>query len=178
MYWSHFQAALDWPDAEMWLEGAVQNGWSISQMRDSRGEAVGAAAELKPREEDVIQAEFDEDAGDGATSAMPESIHAALGTVRETSDKADDGTNADFDTVHAAADLAAETMDEIANEPAAAPFRPFENLAPLPPDLNEAFELFKLGILSHKVSGWQEVSRETVLAASKALKQLALAPAG
>ena len=33
LYWSHFQAALDWADAEMWLEGAVQNGWSVSSMR-------------------------------------------------------------------------------------------------------------------------------------------------
>src|SRR6478735_7734535 len=24
LFWSHFQAALDWNDAEMWLEGAVQ----------------------------------------------------------------------------------------------------------------------------------------------------------
>ena len=28
LYWSHYQAALDWDDAEMWLEGAVQNRWS------------------------------------------------------------------------------------------------------------------------------------------------------
>src|SRR4051812_31545091 len=27
LFWSHFQAALDWEDAEMWLEGAVQSGW-------------------------------------------------------------------------------------------------------------------------------------------------------
>ena len=30
LYWSHFQAALDWNDAEMWLEGALSNGWSVS----------------------------------------------------------------------------------------------------------------------------------------------------
>ena len=36
LYWSHFQAALDWNDAEMWLEGAVQNNWSVAQMRSSR----------------------------------------------------------------------------------------------------------------------------------------------
>ena len=33
LFWSHFQAAIEWDDAEMWLEGAVQNGWSVSQMR-------------------------------------------------------------------------------------------------------------------------------------------------
>ena len=42
LYWSHFQAALDWDDAEMWLEGAVQNGWSIAQMQNERARTLGA----------------------------------------------------------------------------------------------------------------------------------------
>ena len=54
LYWSHFQAALDWNDAEMWLEGAVQNDWSISEMRRTRWETLGGAAELQPREEDIV----------------------------------------------------------------------------------------------------------------------------
>ena len=29
LYWSHFQAALDWDDAEMWLEGAIQDRKSV-----------------------------------------------------------------------------------------------------------------------------------------------------
>ncbi|MCH2595954.1 MAG: hypothetical protein MKZ95_09125, partial [Pirellulales bacterium] len=29
LYWSHFQAAIDWDDSEMWLEGSLQNGWSV-----------------------------------------------------------------------------------------------------------------------------------------------------
>src|SRR5205085_5168476 len=41
LYWSHFQAAIDWNDAEMWLEGAKQSGWSISQMREKRWETLG-----------------------------------------------------------------------------------------------------------------------------------------
>src|SRR5687767_12291642 len=36
LYWSHFQAAIDWNDAEMWLEGAVQNRWSVAAMRRER----------------------------------------------------------------------------------------------------------------------------------------------
>jgi len=48
LYWSHFQAAVDWPDAEMWLEGAVQNRWSVSRMRHQRWEALGAPPELMP----------------------------------------------------------------------------------------------------------------------------------
>jgi len=40
LYWSHLQAALDWDDAEMWLEGAIQNQWSVSQMRGQRWETL------------------------------------------------------------------------------------------------------------------------------------------
>src|SRR3990172_8754082 len=42
LYWSHFQAALDWPDAEMYLQGAVQSDWSISEMRAQRWRGTGA----------------------------------------------------------------------------------------------------------------------------------------
>ena len=65
----------------------------------------------------------------------------------------------------------------VADVPAAPPLRPFESLPPLPPDLNEAFDLFRLAILNHKVSGWREISRNDVLSVLESLKQLALAPA-
>src|SRR5438270_10100954 len=42
LYWSHFQAALDWDDAEMWLEGAYQSGWSVAEMRRERAAALGS----------------------------------------------------------------------------------------------------------------------------------------
>jgi hypothetical protein len=61
LYWSHFQAALDWNDAELWLEGAVQNHWSVAQMRVQYWEAVGAPEGQKPREEDIFTAEFEEE---------------------------------------------------------------------------------------------------------------------
>jgi len=61
LYWSHFQAALDWQDAEMWLEGAVQNNWSVSQMRRTRWETLGAVAADQPRDEDIVTTELDED---------------------------------------------------------------------------------------------------------------------
>jgi len=58
-----------------------------------------------------------------------------------------------------------------------APFRPFENLPPMPADVNEAFEMFKLAVISHKLGGWQDIALEDVLAILDALKQLASAPA-
>ena len=45
LYWSHFQATLDWDDAPMWLEGAIQNEWSVSQMRGKRWETLGTPPE-------------------------------------------------------------------------------------------------------------------------------------
>ena len=62
-------------------------------------------------------------------------------------------------------------------ESPSSPIRPFENLPALPDDLKEAFELFKLAILSHKISGWTEISAEQVLCVLESLKRLALAPA-
>jgi len=68
LYWSHFQAALDWDDAAVWLEGAAQNRWSVSAMRKQRWVAIGAPPELKPQEEDVVLSELDEDVAAGFDS--------------------------------------------------------------------------------------------------------------
>src|SRR5690242_18371184 len=70
LYWSHFQTALDWSDAEMWLEGAVQNDWSVSQMRAQRWETLGGKRTAE-REEEIVEAEFDEDS-DADASAVAE----------------------------------------------------------------------------------------------------------
>jgi len=170
LYWSHFQAAVDWPDAEMWLEGAVQNGWSVAAMRQQRWQALGAAAELKPRDEDIIQAEFDEDAGPAADAPLPETIGQSLGVVQAA------GTNAEVATGPAGVPDSLDVSEVLAEAAVAEPFRPFADLGPLPPDLSEAFESFKLAILHHKLSGWQEVACDDVVAALQALQQLALAP--
>jgi hypothetical protein len=161
LYWSHFQVALDWHDAEMWLEGAVQNGWSVAQMRRQRWEAMGAPPELKPRDEDIIQAEFDEDVEPAADSAAAATLTESIGVVQP-----------------AEGPPSGDSADSVAAEAAAAPPAPFANLAALPADLSEALEALKLAILRHKLSGWQEVSCRDVLTALEGLKQVVLAPAG
>jgi hypothetical protein len=180
LYWSHFQAALDWDDAEMWLEGAVQNGWSVAQMRRQRWETLGGPAEEPPRDEDIVAAELDEDfsfdpeddsagmtlsdtptavRGTGEAAAL-DSGHVAVGDGPETADAVDFiGSDA--------------TVDESVKPE---PVRPFEGLTPLPDDLAEAVETLKLAIVRHKLSGWRDVHCDDVLAALSALKQLALAP--
>ena len=57
LYWSHFYAALDWDDSEMWLEGAIQNDWSVSKMRNARWETMGQRPEDKPRVEQIVVSE-------------------------------------------------------------------------------------------------------------------------
>ncbi len=162
LYWSHFQAALDWPDPELWLEGAVQNGWSVNQMRNQRWEAIGAPPDKKPRPEDIIATELDEDVFAGIDGDVPETISGSVSEVQP-----DDGF--DESPLSEANSLAASAEVD--------PLRPFEDIPSLPSDLNEAFEAFKLAILAHKVAGWRDISCDDVLVVLNALKQLALAPA-
>ena len=88
-------------------------------------------------------------------------------------DAADEGSNATSSTVREdgatiyAGDDERETIDFV---------RPFANLAELPTDLTAAFDAFKLAVLFHKNEGWQQVTRDDVLASLDALKALALAP--
>ncbi len=169
LYWSHFQAALDWSDAEMWLEGAVQNGWSVARMRDRRWETLGAPPEMKPREEDVVAAELDEDVEAATSEPLPETGGGSLDVVQDAEPVPPDVPE----------DRSQETGAGVATDerPQAEPLRPFENLPGLPSDLNEAFEAFKLAVLHHRLSGWRDVSVDDVLATLDALKALALAPA-
>jgi hypothetical protein len=175
LYWSHFQAALDWPDAEMYLEGAVQNNWSVAQMRDGRWEAMGGQPESEPQESDVVAAELDEDVVAANDGSLPATISESIGEVRGADDFSEyDATDsAPFDD-----DASVSESMSAASDASAAPLlRPFESLPPLPGDLKEAFELMKLAILAHKVCGWAEIERDDVLSMLESLKQLALAPA-
>jgi len=178
VYWSHFQAALDWDDAEMWLEGAVQNGWSVSQMRRQRWEAHGAPEDLKPRESEVLAAEIDEDYSPEAAAA-PRAVSEAAGIEHDS--HGDGGAEATAaETPPGAGDAADEPLAATEREPAAAQAgpAPFESLPQLPDDVTEAFESFKLAILRHKADGWSEISLDDLLSTLTALKELALAPSG
>lgn len=170
LYWSHFQAALDWNDAEMWLEGALQSNWSIAEMQNQRAQAIGALE--TPVDDEASAAEMDEDAVPGDSAAAPDAITGSISDVQPASDS-DDDSPAEFDA--SAGDFSADASDSFAEE-AAPPVRPFENLTPLPADLRDAFEAFKLAIIHHRLSRWQEISCDEVLASLEALRQLALAP--
>jgi hypothetical protein len=168
LFWSHFQSAVDWDDAEMWLEGAAQSRWSISEMRARRGEAMGVPADVHAREEDVQPTDYDEDA-ETTEHAAPSNDG---GANREFGDEEDD-YDAPFDDEPAASGA---PVSAVADAMTAPPVRPFEHLPTLPADITEAFEAFKLAIIGRRVSGWQDVACDDVLAALDALKQLAVAP--
>lgn len=182
LYWSHFQAAIDWSDAEMWLEGAVQSGWSISQMRRQRAEALGGLP-ADETEQAVVDAELDEDFANPAAGELevrdPEgsagnrdgAAYTSGPNYAEGPDFGEASGSAPFDSAELDADLDAEPQ----HEPPVA-VRPFEQLAELPADVAEAFESFKLAILHHKLAGWQEISCPDLLGALESLKQLAIAP--
>lgn len=168
LYWSHFQAALDWEDSEMWLEGAITNKWSVSQMRGARWEAVGGVGE--PTDGQVIETQIDEDSYLALTDGEPSGESTGgSGDHFDTSSTAEPRERSESDD-DAPFDVPSETAE------ATPRIRPFEDLAALPDDVAEAFEQFKLVILSHKLSGWDAIPRDDLLGVLEALKALAMAP--
>lgn len=168
LFWSHFQAALDWDDAEMWLEGAVQNSWSISEMRRTRWEANEATGPM-PADSDLVTAELDEDAGELAEAPRATASGMSVADVRDSDQT---NTDAELSTPEASDDLAAEA---VVAEPTVIR-QPFADLPSLPSDVTDAFEAFKLCILRHRLAGWQEISQADLLATLDALKELASVP--
>ncbi|MBS0209770.1 MAG: hypothetical protein JSS27_12540 [Planctomycetes bacterium] len=181
LYWSHFCAATEWDDAELWLEGAVQNEWSISEMRGQRAEAFGQTA--TPEMQDDPASEFDEDFApiEAENQAEVRIPGEASGEMRRDVDRheSDAGEPAD-DEAHSAE--AGDSWDfeqrDASGEHADALAGGASHAIPLalPADLAEAFDTLKLAILRHKLSGWREASREDVLSGLSALMAMAQAP--
>ncbi|MEN6405119.1 MAG: hypothetical protein ABFC77_01480 [Thermoguttaceae bacterium] len=174
LFWSHFHAAVDWADAEMYLQGAVESGWSVAEMRRQRWEANGGDPAEQVAGESADDVPWDEDTGSDAEASLPEAITETFGEVHDADDSTDD--ESEYASSDESSDAAmSESPTSVAD--ATSPVRPFESLPALPPDLQEGFELLKLAILSHKVLGWSEIARDDVLAMLESLRQLALAPA-
>lgn len=176
LYWSHFLAALDWDDAELWLEGALRGNWSVSEMRRTRWESMGSQAELEPASDDIapdgsLVTAVDEDytplAEMDSPLGTPDGPRAiAEGPLPEGPDFGDEDYGA------ARADNPAD--DELPwdgdSQTAASGPSPFASLPSLPVDLAEALEQFKLAIIRHRADGWSSVSQADVQLALDALK--------
>jgi hypothetical protein len=179
LYWSHFQACLDWDDAEMWLEGAVQNRWSVSQMRQQRWETMGAIADQTPRDEDIVVSEVDEDLEHGVNEPPQPGQQDRNNTYDSTPrsegpdfGEGDEAQAGGMSRESVASDAylpdGQQTIDESV--------QPFSQVGDLPDDLTDAFESFKLAILNHKMDQWRQVTCDEVLSVLDALKLLATAP--
>jgi hypothetical protein len=182
LYWSHFQAALDWSDAEMWLEGAIQNGWSVSQMRGQRWEILGTPAAEQAEQtalEVAVNGEtLDEDA------AEPVSRVQQPGTEPAGSQEAHDPSTASQQAAQSVSgadapgmeDAVADDLQEQASAEPATQATTGQRLgvacADLPDQIAEAFEQFKLAIIAQRRQGWRAISREGVIECLDALKEL------
>ena len=174
LYWSHFQAALDWEDAEQWLQGAVDSGWSVAKMRHRRWEALGDPLVPEPREDEVVLAEVNEDYD--PTLDAPFDADDRQSSTNRAIDEG--GSEFDDDIGEFDDGSSGEDSSLVVGEDQVAPVRPFETLPELPNDVTDAFDAFKLVILHHKMAGWKDITPAVLLSALDSLKQLVTAASG
>jgi hypothetical protein len=173
VYWSHFYAALDWDDAEMWLEGAVQNKWSVSKMRQHRWETLGKKPGEEPDPQDIVSTEISEETQslELAEGKRQNDRDYIEGPVHEGPDFGDE------DQAGKGAQSKSEFADKADSEPSAATVRPFESFTDLPEDIMEVTSELKVAIIRHRSEEWSEISKEDMLSLLDAFKQLVNAPA-
>lgn len=168
LYWSHFYAALDWDDAEMWLEGAVQSQWSVSQMRRQRWETLGSIPEEEPDDGAIVIVEQDEEVQSLALSDKVRNNDREYveGPRHEGPDWGDEETPTGRGK--------SEDLDSHSHKSATASggIRPFESFTDLPEDVSQAANQFKIAIISHRANNWAEISPQDLLGLLDALKQL------
>ena len=182
LFWSHFCASIDWDDAEMWLEGGVQNRWSVAQMRERRAETLGTVVERSSTGEDIVATESDEDAS--FVAIVDEGEHSVLEGADASPPQSVEGEQEDVPAARPGGDTppvntASADPTPVAEAAEMGPanrVRPFEDLVDLPAGLAEATEQFKVAILAHKLAGWEQIGRQRVLDCLEALKELTLAP--
>ncbi|MGI9515803.1 MAG: hypothetical protein ACR2NP_02045 [Pirellulaceae bacterium] len=160
LYWTHFFAALDWHDAEMWLEGAVQNKWSVSKMRYQRWETTGKLKDQKPDSADII-VDADEE---GVRAAQADTPHdkphqdeptAIQGPLREGPDFGDEDA-----TLAAAASTTPSrvNIEEILDE--------------LPKSISRPFRDLRTAMTRARDDDWKSVKRVHLVALVNELRQV------
>lgn len=195
LYWSHFQAALDWDDADQWLSEASNSQWSVATMRIKRWETLGEPMELKPKERDVILSELDEDVNPYNDSHSEMILEGSSSRIEPTEKKQrsdeddipfDPNDVEPFDGEHGGStakngngkeskEKSAKNTDDstvITTGEALAKLGTFNDL---PDDLREACEQLKIALLSHKLSGWKDVEQQRVLSLLNILRTVVIA---
>jgi hypothetical protein len=180
LYWSHFQAAIDWEDAEMWLEGAIHNRWSVSQMRGKRWETVGKPGEPMPADDQADGEASSTDAPwlEDDADAPAETSAAVSGEESAIESRASRGeSDSSSGHEHGESSSGGAADREAPPSTAKARTRLAVEVDELPDDLADAFEQFKLAIIAQRRLGWSETTPEAVIECLDALRELALAPA-
>lgn len=174
LFWSHFLAALDWDEAEMWLEGAVQNRWSVAQMRRQRAETLGLVDELGPTP-DAVQSVSDAWSAEEGTYEAAEPAAEPWSDVDASPSGSAERNAGDEETPPwdaSSSELDADLPEAAADDAAQRPFADLAQLSALPDDLATAFESFQIAILRHKLGGWVEVRPELVVKGLDHLREL------
>jgi hypothetical protein len=183
LYWSHFLAALDWDDAELWLEGAARSDWSVSQMRRTRSEAMGGDQSASERDEELITSELD----DGFVGLAPEEDDTAGGRNDDEDDirsEKDSNGRIESGPLAEGPDFGDEESENIASydssdtssglaesfEESGEQGNPFADLGQLPPDVADALEQFKLCVIRHRSSNWSDFSQSKMVLVVDALR--------
>lgn len=177
LYWSHFLAAIEWDDAEMWLEGALREKWSIKQMIGQRFETLTSTRMASGDVSlDTISCEEE------ATEAKREPRERTKYDDEYSTDEASAGP------VHEGPDFGEEPAkpsstpsSALGGEWADVAGTGIEQEGPplywqeMPSDLAESMEALKLAIIKHKLSEWANVSRDAVLTNIEILARIAKA---
>jgi hypothetical protein len=176
LFWSHFLAAMDWDDAELWLEGAARSEWSVSQMRRMRWEAMGGEGQDQHREEDLIASEVDDGFVSLVEDEEDESTRGKFDGEGSSGPLAEGPDFGDADEHRADAPQRIGAADGIDGEDLLPPVQhenPFAALGKLPDDVSEALEQFKLSIIRHRSASWDEIPQARMLAVLDALRAFA-----
>ncbi|MGB7327664.1 MAG: hypothetical protein WBD31_22490 [Rubripirellula sp.] len=184
LYWSHFLAAQDWEDAALWLEGAVQSGWSVAGMREQRWQAHGAVDSQRPTSSQIVEVDTDEDidkdivepAQGGGSREYGDEPGTAMGKTYEDADFGDEEELQSLAGNTALPDPGGLGVAPENVEVAPTPMQPFAGLPELPEDLADAIEMMKLAILRHKSNKWDKIDIDIVAKYLEAVGALLRSP--
>lgn len=189
LYWSHYQAALDWEDADEWLEKASNESLSVALMRIARWEKYGAPADKKPKPEEIVPAEPDEDVNPLNDSDADIIDVGSLGDEAEEKTKPDKkkstAEDADEETIDYSGDpeIQAELdrargSDEVwlpQVRTTDAVLRSFADLPKLPDSLADPLDALKMAILDQRLAGWPDAEPAALVEWLRKLAELATA---
>ena len=196
LYWSHYQAALDWDDADDWLSLASRDSMSVAAMRIARWEKYASPEDRKPKESEIISSEPDEDVnpfndsdagfidGPGNVEEGDESGKGKRGKKSDSDPDSETGEihNPDDDSSSKNHSKPGQTSLEAEDGPWQSTsqttgdiINAINKLDPLPEDLTDAFEQLKIAIINHKLTKWSETDPELLMTYLAAMRGLVIA---